>query len=96
MVNELVSASIGVTAGLGGLVILTRFLNKKIDTAITKTDNAMKCKQSIKLCDERSGDIQKDLERGEAKFDKIMKIQTDMLISIEGLTKEIKHFNNSK
>lgn len=79
----------GIGGGIGGSSLMFRFLNAKIDAL-------KKCKQDTKLCDERSGDIQKDLERGEAKFDKIMKIQTDMLVSIEGLTKEIKHFNNGK
>ena len=86
MSAELTAGISGAIAGIGGLGLVLRFLNKKIDCIKNNT-------QSVTLCNERSGDIQKDLKRGQEQFDKIMKTQTDMLISMEGLTKEIKHLN---
>ena len=74
-----------VGAGLGGVVgmgFLIRFLFNKLGK-----------KQDKEMCIIIKGNFEKSLDRGEEKFDAIIKTQTAMLISLQGITTELKHFN---
>ncbi len=82
MYTEIGAGVVGVLAGVSGSGLMFRFLNAKIDK-----------KQDRNMCETIAKNFAESLHKGDEKFDKIIGTQTDMLISFEGLTKELKHLN---
>lgn len=82
MLSEITAGLIGAVAGLGGMTLMLRFLNAKIDK-----------KQDRSLCENIAKNFAEGLHRGEEKFDKIMETLVKIQVANGAIKKELEHLN---
>jgi formiminotetrahydrofolate cyclodeaminase len=82
MLSEIGYSVAGVAAGIGGVAIMFRFLNVKIEK-----------KQDKALCENIAKNFNDGMKKGEKRFDKIMEILGDLQVSNGKIEQELKHFN---
>ena len=82
MLTEIGYVAGGAVASLGGVALMFRFLNAKIDK-----------KQDKSLCENLAKNFNKGLHRGEEKFDKIMDALGEIKEDNSAIKQELKHFN---
>ena len=83
MVNE-IGAGIGGIAGLGGVMLIFRFLNAKIDKKQDKT-----------LCENIAKNFAESLHKGEERFDKIIDTLGEIQVSNGKIEEHLKHLNGN-
>ena len=72
----------GAVAGVGGVLIMFKFLNAKIDK-----------KQDKSLCTEIAKTFEKGIDKGFENHEKAMTILSEIQIATGKIEQELKHFN---
>ena len=82
MLTEVGYVASGAVAGVGGVAIMFKFLNAKIDKKQDKT-----------LCENIAKNFAESLHKGEERFDKIMDTLGEIQVSNGKIEQELKHLN---